>query len=118
MVNQIDFIASFAEMLGIELGDDQAIDSRSTLDAFLGKSEVGQTLMLEEAGNRALRKGNWKYIAGSKGKKNQKTAELYNLDRDVGEQKNLASERPEIAAEMEQLLQKFVGAKQGIRSFD
>jgi len=118
MVNQIDFIASFAEMLGIELGDDQAIDSRSTLDAFLGKSEIGQTLMLEEAGTRALRKGTWKYISASKGKKNPKAAELYNLDRDVGEQKNLASEKPQIAAEMEQLLQKFVGAKQGIRSFD
>jgi arylsulfatase A-like enzyme len=118
MVNQIDFIASFAEMLGIELGADQAIDSRSTLDAFLGKSKVGQTLMLEEAGQRALRKGNWKYIAGSKGKNKQIEAELYNLDTDIGEKQNLAKEKPEIAAEMEAILQKFSSTKAGIRSLE
>ncbi|MGI9239592.1 MAG: sulfatase family protein [Verrucomicrobiales bacterium] len=118
MVNQIDFIASFADLLGIKLGDDQAIDSRSTLDAFLGKSEVGQTVMLEEARTRALRKGNWKFIAGAKVKNKQSAPELYNLDTDIGEQNDLAKEKPEIAAEMKKLLQKFVGAEQGIRALE
>ena len=37
-----------ADLLEIELKDDQAIDSRNTLDALLGKSDKGQTVMIEE----------------------------------------------------------------------
>ena len=121
LVNQIDFVASFAELLDVKLAADQAIDSRSTLDAFLGKSEKGQTLMLEEARTIALRNGNWKLIRGAKGKKKQaKPApdELYNLDTDIGEQKNLAKEKPQIAAEMNAIMQKFIDAKSGIRALD
>lgn len=113
MVNQIDLIASFADLLGIELAPDQAIDSRSTLDAFLGKSEIGQTVMIEEARGIGLRRGNLKYIMGN----NKKAAgELYDLDTDIGEQKNLANDRAEIAAGMKSTLQELIDAKAGIRA--
>ena len=111
MVNQIDFIASFAEMLDIELAEDQAIDSRSTLDALLGKSTTGQTVMIEEARGLGLRRGQWKYVQGN----NKKPAELYNLDSDIGEQNNVAKENTGIAREMKALLQKLMKAKGGIR---
>jgi len=115
MVNQIDFLASFAEMLDIKLGDDQAIDSRSTLNAFLGKSDKGQTVMLEEARGMAVRKGDWKYIKVPKTKKKPATGELYDLSTDIGEQKNLVKEKPEIAKELSALLEEMAGAKTGIR---
>ena len=125
MMNQIDFMASFAELLGMELADDQGIDSRSALDAMLGKSDQGREYMIEEARGLALRKGPWKYIpgksvkvwdSGAKGKKTkQPKTELYNLDSDPGEQKNLIDEHPKVAEEMAALLEKLKNAEGGVR---
>ena len=119
LVNQIDFMASFASLLGVTLKDDQAIDSRDILPALLGKSDTGQPFMIEEAGRSlALRKGPWKYIQGSRKKsgKQNKPGELYNLEADIGEQLNVAQESPARAQEMQALLQSLIEAKSGIRS--
>jgi arylsulfatase A-like enzyme len=117
LVNQIDFIASFAELLDIELAAGQAIDSRSTLDALLGKSSTGQTHMLEESSGLALRRGPWKFIPAGKGQPGRKgnSAELYNLDSDIGEQHNVARDQPQIVSEMSAVLEKLKNAKQGVR---
>lgn len=111
MVNQIDFLASFAELLEIDLAANQGIDSRSTLAAFLGKSDVGQTVMIEEARTLALRQGDWKYIQG----KGKGPGELYNLATDVGEQNNLVKENEKLASELQQKLQLMIDADGGIR---
>ena len=111
MVNQIDFIASFAEMLDINLASGQAPDSRSTLAALLGKSSTGQAWMLEEARGLAVRKGQWKYVA-AQGKNGP---ELYNLSEDIGEQTNIAAENPLMVDELQSLLQQAVDAEAGIR---
>ena len=120
MVNQIDFTASFAELLEVELAKDEAIDSRSTLAAFLGKSEQGQEVMLEEARTLAIRQGDWKLIKGIKWKKQKKASpdELYNLGSDIGEKKNLAKENPDKAAELAALLEKMRSAEGGIRALE
>jgi len=115
LVNQIDFIASFAEMFGIDLSDTEARDSRSTLAAFLGTDPKGLDYMIEEAGPKALRMGDWKYIPEGPSRKNKKTkkvskgksAELYNLDKDPSEQDNIVSKHPEKAEEMDALLEKL-----------
>lgn len=112
LVNQIDFIASFASLVGVELGQNEAVDSRNTLKAFLGEDQVGLPFMPEEAGKRslALRKGAWKYIEQKAWKKKQgKTnvsRELYNLDSDIGEQKNVIKQYPEVADQMKKTLDK------------
>ena len=41
LVSQIDFIASFAALLGAELKPEQSVDSRSILPALLGESKSG-----------------------------------------------------------------------------
>lgn len=97
LVSQIDFLASFAELVGAPLANDEAPDSRNTLDALLGKDPEGLPFMLQEAQKLvAIRKGPWKYIPRPQGK-----SELYNLDRDIGEQTNIASEHPELIKELE-----------------
>lgn len=111
LVNQIDFIASFADLLGIELEAHQAIDSRNILPALLGQDEQGQSFMIEEAGILALRRGPWKYVQARK----NTSGELYNLSSDVGEQHNVIKEHETIALEMQTLLKRLVDAKEGIR---
>ena len=100
LVNQIDFLHSFATLLELDLPEGAAVDSRNTLDAFLGRSEQGLPFMIEEATNAvALRKDNWKYIEfhASKYKPKPGAPELYDLSKDIAETNNLIKDHPEIA---------------------
>ncbi|OVE81875.1 arylsulfatase [bacterium M21] len=116
LVNQLDFVASFAALLKIDLADNEAYDSRNTLAAYLGEDSVGLPYMIEEARGKALRRGPWKYIPVAKNKRKKKNnkkatakkAELYNLEKDPGEQKNVLDQYPEIQEEMDKLLQKLI----------
>ena len=61
-----------------------------------------------------MRSGAWKYIAapgsggwGTGGDQSQ-SVQLYNLDEDIGESKNLAAAKPEKVAEMQALLEKVI----------
>ena len=113
MVNQIDFIASFASLLNIELKDTQAPDSRNVLPALLGQSSSSYSLMLEEAKRIvALRDGHWKYIPTPANTGGQ----LYNLDLDPGEQTNVVEQNAERAKQMNMQLEELVATKKGIRS--
>ena len=114
LANQIDLFASFAALLGIDLPDNAAIDSRNNLNVFLGKDEDGLSFTIEEAGRRlALRQGFWKYII-STGKK-KSAPMLYNLKNDIGEKHNIVSKHPEIARNMHTLLMKLIEDKAGVR---
>lgn len=108
MVNQIDLLSSFAELLNIELPEGEAGDSRSTLATFLGKDQKGQEFMIEESFGLALRFNEWKYTQPVQPKwpngRPPIERALYNLDNDPGETKNIIAEHPEIAAQMEMKL--------------
>lgn len=130
-INQIDFVASFAELFGVELSDEQAKDSRSHLSALLGSDERVAPFMIEEAvGLLAIRMGDWKLIVPrSKAGKNDKRPlqkkqkkhskpELYHLKEDVGERNNLAQEQSHQATlkKLRQQLQQV--EKNGVRSLN
>ncbi len=107
LVSQVDFLASFAALLNVDVPKDQATDSRNMMSAFLGKDRQGRPHLIEEGyWKLALRKGAWKYIALDE--KHKKKAELYNLDEDISEQDDLLDRHPEVAAEMARLLQSLV----------
>jgi len=112
LVNQIDFLASFAALLDIELRAEQGIDSRNILPALLGKSSEGLPYMIEEARGLALRYGTWKFVRG----KGKQMGALYNLESDIGEQKDLASEHPDLVEKMSQKLQRLIDTEQGVRN--
>lgn len=120
LVNQIDFMASFANMLGIKLENNQGIDSRDILTTLIGKSNDGLDYSITEALTQvAIRKGSWKFIkAYSKRnkKKNAQGPQLFNLATDVGEQKNIIKNHPDISAELENLLDSVIKAEGGIRN--
>ncbi len=115
LVNHIDFMASFADLLDIKLPEGAAYDSRNTLDAFLGKDKKGLPFMIEEAGkNISLRCGDWKYIMkrGGKNKKNKKKNQpkLFNLKTDPSEQNNIIADNQDKALEMERELKALIKA--------
>lgn len=133
-LNQIDFLASFADFFEIPLAPNQGIDSRSHLSALLGEDTIVAPYLIEEAKNElAIRVGDWKYIkpinikpnsvkAKSKKKKGKARnklilkSELYNLAEDIGESNNIIATMPEKAKELEMLLNQVINAKEGIRS--
>ena len=76
LVGQIDFLASFAALLDIEIPEGQAKDSRNLLPVFMGESDQGVEYLLQGfKAQRALRYKNWKFSI-----KNTQPEQLYNLD--------------------------------------
>ena len=111
--------ASLAKLVGQKVKSGDALDSNDLLDAWLGKSQKGRDIMLEEAYTFGLRMNDWKYIAPventppdwlknkdiESGLKNE--AQLYNLKTDVVESKNVAQENPGVLKEMEKTLEEI-----------
>lgn len=64
-------------------------DAKPTIDR-------GEPLFWERAGNRAVRKGQWKIVSTFP----KYEWELYNIEKDAGETTNLANEHPEIVDEL------------------
>ena len=118
LISQVDFMASFAKMLNLQLTGNDAIDSYEMLDQLLGKSKVDRDHFVHQGSSTlSLIKGDWKYIAPKNGAKiskftniemgNDPEPQLYNLKDDLGETKNLAKENPAKLKEMEALFQKI-----------
>ena len=98
------------KLLNIELKNNEARDSRNTLDAFIGKDQKGLKYTLQEANRTvAIREGNWKYIPG------KKNAQLYNLSEDIGERNNMISKKPQLAKSLAAKLTKLRSSK-GLRN--
>ncbi len=108
MVSQLDLFSSIAQLIGSEK---RGPDSKELLDVFLGKDNEGRNELIIEATSRtALRKDNWAMIPPYEGPAknemvnielgNASEFQLYNLEEDLGQQKNLADENPEKLREM------------------
>lgn len=118
LVSQVDFMASFAKMLGVQINENDAPDSFDLLDVLLGNQAEGRNFIVHQGNSTmALIHGDWKYIVPNNGPAiskftniemgNNPGPQLYNLRDDLGETKNIAKENPEKVKEMETLLQKI-----------
>lgn len=129
-----DFLATCADIAGAELADDEGVDSVSFLPALKSEpiaSDRQGIVHHSISGQFAIRSGDWKLILapGSAGWTSPvgKTAldrglpeiQLYNLNQDIGETKNLQAEYPEKVGELLALLETYIaegrstlGAKQ------
>lgn len=118
LVSQVDFMTSFAKMLGVQINENDAPDSFDLLDVLLGNQTKGRDFIVHQGNSTmAVIKGDWKYIVPNNGPAiskftniemgNNPGPQLYNLRDDLGETKNIAKENPEKVKEMETLLQKI-----------
>jgi arylsulfatase A len=125
-------LATVAEITGGKIPNNAGEDSVSFLPALLGSSDQPPRESLVHqggSGHLAIRRGDWVLIAAKSGQANQpalgepewlkkergymdhdQPGELYNLRDDLIEAKNLYAERPQLVAEMLQLLQKQIDA--------
>ncbi|MCL1888044.1 MAG: arylsulfatase, partial [Kiritimatiellaeota bacterium] len=117
-----DFFATCADILGGHVPGDAAEDSVSILPLLQGKDEKVRDAVVHHSftGRFAVRKDEWKMIfcPGSGGfseisfeqaRLNGMTKfQLYNIQDDVGEKRNLYGTRPDVEAELTSLLQAYI----------
>jgi len=101
-----DMMPTFAELAGV---DCPKTDGISMVPTLLGKGEQKRHEHLfwefyEGGGKKAVLKGKWKGIRLNTFKNPDGPIELYNITADISEQKNVASEYPDIVADMARIM--------------
>lgn len=103
---QVDLLATFADLLHVQIPEGAAPDSENHLDSWLNRGGKGRDyLVLQNVfNNLSIENGRWKYIAPGKGPAyskltdteygNSETDQLYDLSIDWGEKNNLAGKNP------------------------
>jgi arylsulfatase A-like enzyme len=111
-INCTDFFATFAELLGVDPKEEfpTAVDSQSFLAAlFEPEKRFPRPPMVHRL--NALRVDDWKWLHPERKTRFEKTKPedyaLYDLQKDPGEQKSLASEYPKLAEEFFETYKKF-----------
>ncbi|MEE8450328.1 MAG: arylsulfatase, partial [Thermoguttaceae bacterium] len=101
-----DIMPTLAELAGV---DCPKTDGISMVPALLGKGEQGKHEHLfwefyEGGGKKAVLKGKFKGIRLNTFKNPDGPIELYDITTDIAEQQNLASEHPDIVADMARIM--------------
>lgn len=119
LVSLLDLLPTVATLTGVALPDGAAPDAVGFASAVTRGATRGagrQHLVLHsEAGVFGLRSGKWKLIEGTEGSggwpppagggpEAGAPGQLYDLEADPGERRNLYSERPEVVARLQALL--------------
>ena len=117
----IDFMPTFAKLAGYKVPSDRIIDGVDQTELLSGKSETGNRdhyYYFSRNELHAVRRGKWKLRLpnlkvhyGYLKDKGSQEIELYDLDADIGESKNVASAHPTVVAELTKLAKAFVPPK-------
>ena len=106
----IDFMPTFANLCEFKIPNDRHLDGIDQTDLLFGKKTKGRDHFYFN--NAGVRQGKWKYLKANAHfhgyaieDKRIKAEELYDLENDLGETKNLASKFPEKAAKLKALMQ-------------
>lgn len=121
-VSLVDVLATLAAVVDQPLPPvaKGAEDSRNFLPALLGKPDAKsrEDIIVHSAdGTFAIRKGSWKWIEGvpvesiqpgvRKSRSDQHRPQLYNLETDPAETKDVSTAHPEVVAELKALLERY-----------
>ncbi|MGI5392668.1 sulfatase family protein [Streptomyces sp. CA-251251] len=100
-----DWTATLLELGGARPDPEYPLDGQSLAGYLLRGEEVPERdLFWRVRGNRALRRGDWKYYRDADGRDH-----LYDLGADAREQADLAAERPRLLAELRAVWEKVDG---------
>ena len=100
-----DWLPTACELAGVT--PPEKLDGLSFAPTILGKSDQQQIrpYLFWKYGNKtAIRKQKWKAVRNAQNKK----LELYNLNTDIGETKNLSAQYPDKIRELEELMEEAV----------
>ncbi len=121
MALMMDWMPTFADMVGIPLPDDRDYDGESLLPVLSGDGHrQGDEFLYFDGGKlECYRKGDWKLklpFEGFEGRRWKKAVDphpllLINLKEDPGEQHNLADSLPEKVAEMKESMEAYKRSK-------
>ena len=117
LVSQIDYIRSFASLVGARMPQGSAPDSEDCMSTLLGKDNNNRKYVLELASNHVLsvRTKQWKYIEPNNGPKmiqwgpkvetgNNPMPQLFDISESEWESHNLANQNPQIVYSMQNIL--------------
>ena len=123
LFSMVDVYASLANLLGHELPQGTAPDSRNQLETLLGTDTIGCNYVVQQNVNNTLSiiQGDWKYIEPSDAPAiefwtkmelgNNPDVQLYNLQADPAEKQNVAAEHPDKVKALAGLLDKIKSGK-------
>jgi len=102
-----DVMPTFCDI--VEMESPKFTDGISFLQVLVGKEQQAHEYLYwefaEYGGQQAVRMGKWKAVRKDIRKGNLEI-ELYNLDIDIGEEKNVAEQNPNIIRQMEEIMKK------------
>ena len=119
LMSQIDFMASFGNLIGATFPKGSAPDSRNHLGNLLGTDTTHRPWVAEMSNNHVLsiRTKEWKYIEPNDGSKminwgpkietgNDPNPQLYRISDNLYEQDNVAESNPKVVYELQNILRK------------
>jgi len=106
----LDFLPTLAHLAGGNIPKERILDGKDQTDLLLGKSETGARdnfYYFSDDALHGIRLGRWKLLLAERPKaygyvddKGPGVDELFDLDADLGEQRNLADKYPEIVEQL------------------
>lgn len=112
LISQVDYMATFASIAGVEIPQKRAEDSRNLHQLFINKTDEGAPFIIQQNLNSTLSliENDMKFIESSDADfiefwtktelGNMPEVQLYNLTSDPGEKSNIANQQPEIVERM------------------
>jgi hypothetical protein len=105
-----DFLPTFADMAGQKVPAEAEIDGISMLPTMTGNDKdqkqhkVLYWAFNERGAKQAIRTGKWKLIRYRDNKSGKHDVQLYDLEKDIGEENNLAEKNPEVVSQCIKLM--------------
>jgi len=102
-----DFLPTACEIAGVDVPEN--VDGISYLPTLTGKDSQAEHEYLYweyygKGGKKAIRKGHWKAVVNDLYNDPDSPLELYDLESDPGETRNLADQFPEIVSELDSIM--------------
>lgn len=128
VINQVDVMSTVAEITGYKLSNEVAVDSYNLLPVITGERYISPlreaTIQNTKENMYAVRKGNFVLINAYTGQHSSAPAwyhqksgypkpdkkvkfQLFDLSSDVGQKKDISSEKPELVKEMQGILERY-----------